>query len=185
MNGPSEIVTWSLTTLKAPPPWPDSTRTRPACAVRLAATQTLAIAGLATTRATAVPMRPLAPLAIWPEKFFSRVDRRGARSAASWVAAWFTSACTSSWSVITVVILALSACWTGGWSISGATVATYRSVLETWLPAQTPMTASGASTQPTTISTAETQACQRPCLDPATGAPPAPAPSPSSWCARR
>src|SRR5215211_8180317 len=44
---------------------------------------------------------------------------------------------------------------------SGATVATYRSVLVTWLRAHTATPASGASTQPSTISSAATTVRQR------------------------
>src|ERR1700722_1864605 len=111
------------------------------------------MAGLATTRATAVPTNPLIPLEIGPEKFFSRPDRRGTLLFESWPAAWFTTALTSSWLVMTEVILALSAAWTAGSRISGVTFATYRSVLETWLAAHTPRTEIGASTQPSTIAT--------------------------------
>jgi hypothetical protein len=124
MNGPREIVTLPSTTPTAPLPWPDSTFTSPAWAVLFAATQTLAMAGLATTRATAVPTAPLTPLEIGSEKFFSRVERRGTLLFESWVAAWFTRAFTSSWLVMTAVILVLSAAWIAGFPISGVTFAT-------------------------------------------------------------
>src|SRR5580704_5122014 len=120
------------------------------------------MAGLATTRATAVPTNPLIPLEIGPEKFFSRVDSRGTLLFESWPAAWFTTALTSSCFVMAEVIFALSAAWIAGSLISGVTFATYRSVLETWLAAQTPRTDMGASTQPRMIAIAATGARQRP-----------------------
>jgi len=55
-----------------------------------------------------------------------------------------------------VVILALSADWIAGSLISGEKFATYRSVLETWLAVQTPMTAMGASAQPKMMSSRAT-----------------------------
>ena len=67
------------------------------------------------------------------------------------------------------VILALSAAWIAGFPISGVTFATYRSVLETWLAAQTPRTDTGASTQPRMIATAATGARQRPRRGPSAG----------------
>src|ERR1700733_7595916 len=115
------------------------------------------MAGLATTRATAVPTNPLIPLEMGPEKFSSRADRRGTLLFESWPAAWSTTALTSSWLVMAEVILALSAAWIAGFPINGVTFATYRSVLETWLAAQTPMTDTGARTQPRMIATAATR----------------------------
>ena len=61
-----------------------------------------------------------------------------------------------SWLVISFVILSVRTFWIAGSWISGSTVATHRPVSETWLPAQTPSTATGASTQPRTMSTMET-----------------------------
>src|SRR6266581_2710859 len=62
--------------------------------------------------------------------------------------------------VISAVILSVSTFWIAGSWISGSTVATYRPVSETSVPAQTPITATGASTQPRTIRTTETMARQ-------------------------
>jgi hypothetical protein len=69
------------------------------------------------------------------------------------------------------VIWSAMACWMAGSAASGATVRTYRSVLVTWLRAQTATPASGASTQPTTISKLATivrHRCRATGPDPAT-----------------
>src|SRR3984957_12222005 len=142
------------------------------------------MAGPETTRDPAVPTKPLIPLEIGPEKFFSRVDRRGTLLLESWLAAWFTTALASSCLVMADVILALSAAWIAGFPISGVTFATYRSVLETWLAAQTPRTDTGASTQPRTIATTDTKARQRPRRAPASAVARVRAPPPTAWCAR-
>src|SRR3984957_746657 len=142
------------------------------------------MAGLATTRATAVPTNPLIPLEMGPEKFSSRADRRGTLLFESWPAAWSTTALTSSWLVMAEVILALSAAWIAGFPINGVTFATYRSVLETWLAAQTPMTDTGARTQPRMIATAATGARQRPRRGPGAPTGGACAPFPPARCAR-
>ncbi len=61
-----------------------------------------------------------------------------------------------SWLVICVVILSVRTFWMAGSWISGSTVATHRPVSDTSVPAQTPSTATGATTQPRTMSTMET-----------------------------
>jgi hypothetical protein len=66
------------------------------------------------------------------------------------------------------VIWSAMACWMAGSAASGATVRTDRSVLVTWLRAHTATPPSGASTQPSTISTTATIVRQR-CRDPGPG----------------
>ena len=150
-----------MTTLSAPLPCPESTFTKPAWAVRLAATHSLSIAGLATARATAVPMALLTPLAIGPWKFLSRADSRGRWALASSADAFAVSAVTSTLLVIWAVILSLSAACMDGSVISGAMFATYRSVLT---PGCGPhaTTDTVMNTQARTISTADTGARHRP-----------------------
>ena len=63
--------------------------------------------------------------------------------------------------MISVVILALSAAWIAGSLISGAMVATYRSVLEIRLTSQTVMTVGMASTQAIVRTSADTDARKR------------------------
>src|SRR3984885_11385074 len=142
------------------------------------------MAGVATTRTTAGPTQPLIALGIGPEKILGRVDGRGTLLLESWLAAWFTTALASSCLVMADVILALSAAWIAGFPISGVTLATYRSVLETWLAAQTPRTDTGASTQPRMIATAATGARQRPRRGPGRAAASGGVPFPSARWAR-
>ena len=70
---------------------------------------------------------------------------------------------TLSWLVIWFVILSVRTFWIAGSWIRGSTVATHRPVLDTSLPAHTPSTATGASTQPSTISTMANVARQLKC----------------------
>ena len=136
--------------------------TTPACEVRSAVTQMVAIAGLATTWDTAVPMALSMPLSIGPEKFTISCERRGRFALASCDDVLVISAGRSILLSISAVILALSALCTAGSWMSGSMLATNRSVLVTWLAAHTPSTETGASTQPRTMSSAETGARQRP-----------------------
>jgi hypothetical protein len=56
-----------------------------------------------------------------------------------------------SWLTTWSVILSVSTFWIAGSWISGSTVATQRPVSDTSVPAQTPITATGARMQPSTI----------------------------------
>src|SRR6516162_544927 len=162
MIGPMFRTTWSLTTLIAPPPWPDRTRTIAWCESLRSWVHSVAIAGLATALDTPVAIALFSPSFICPEKFVIRPERRGRLAFWSSAAAASVADLTrgSSWFWISVVILALSADWIAGSLISGEKFATYRSVLETWLAVQTPMTEMGASAQPKMMSSRATGARQ-------------------------
>src|SRR4029453_6127964 len=74
--------------------------------------------------------------------------------------------------------------WMAGSLARGVTVATYRSVLVTWLRAQTATPASGASTQPITISSTATivrHRCRRARPVPAASAASAPSAAAPGW----
>src|SRR5215218_5946593 len=129
-------LTVSFSTVTDPPPSPVRALTSSSWAARLAWTQASAKASLSTTLATWLRVKLWTPLAIGTARARSWSARAGGRSRSA----------------------RASTAWL---SARGATVATYRSVLVTWLRVQMAATDSGASTQATTISRVATIVRQR------------------------
>src|SRR5215831_16832617 len=164
MNGPRFSTTWLLLIVTAPLPCPDSALTSWAWTARLTWTHKLATCGLAMILATWVWTNPFTELAIWSEKLFSSEPILVSPLCVSSVAAWVVSPFTLSRVVIWRVMSSVIARWMEGSWISGATLATYRSVLDTWLAVHTATTDSGARMQPMTMSTTATGARHPLCL---------------------
>src|SRR6266446_9875125 len=97
-------------------------------------------------------MYPATALFSGPDRPCSSVATRFRPFCVSRVVAWLVRFGTLIWATIAFVILSVSACWMGGWLISGVTLAIYRLVSETWFAVHTPSTEMGASRQPMTIS---------------------------------
>ena len=100
--------------------------------------------------------KPVTALAICGPNVVSRELSLGSPLLFSCVTAWLITPFRLIWAMTWSVILSVRAFWTAGSWISGSTVATYRPVSETSLPAHTPITETSASTQPRTMSTMET-----------------------------
>src|SRR5215472_2878908 len=175
MTGPRPTATFPFDTVTELL-WPESALTIWACASVLPCTQSRLTAWLATILATVLWMNPLTAPAIDPEKLDSRPPSLGKPLADSCLAAWIARPCTLSLVVTAVVILSVSAPRTAGELISGETVCTYREVLETWFAVHTPSTETGARTQASVMSSADTGPCQlirrRPARPPAPAARP-------------
>ncbi len=84
----------------------------------------MATCGLATILPTWVWMKPPTAPASEPEKVCSNVPTRGSPLLFSVAAAWLVRACTWIWALISFVILSVSALWTAGSWMSGATFCT-------------------------------------------------------------
>ena len=163
MNGPRLSTIWPLLVLTAPLPCPESTLTTAWWATVLTCTQTLAMAWLVTTVCTVLWMKPVTALAICGPNVVSSELIRVSPLLFSCAEAWLMVPVRLSWLVIAVVILSVRTFWIAGLWISGSTVATHRPVSETSLPAHTPSTATGAITQPSTMSTMATRVRQLKC----------------------
>src|SRR6266581_5537828 len=114
------------------------------------------MAWLVMTVCTMLWMKPVTELVTCGPNVVSSELIRGRPLACVSVAAWLMIPFRLSWLVISFVILSVRTFWMAGSWISGSTVATQRPVSETWLPAHTPSTATGASRQPRTMSTMDT-----------------------------
>ena len=124
MNGPRFSTTWPLLIVIDPLPCPDRALTTCAWALRFTCTHKLATCGLATILATWVWMKPPTAPASDPEKVCSSVPTRVRPLLFSAAAAWLVSACTWIRELISSVILSVSALWTAGSWMSGATFST-------------------------------------------------------------
>src|SRR3954454_23466787 len=156
MNGARSRNTVSPRT-KMPLLSPDSTVTICWCAGRIAAFHAEANSGLATSSATLSWTNPVTAEVSVGVSAPNRVTSWGG---SPWAARAATASsampCTSTyWKTVAVSRLVNAFC-TSGSSTSGLMVRTKRSVSATWLCTQTETPATGASTQPSTISTTAT-----------------------------
>src|SRR4051794_35228744 len=136
---------------------PDSTVTACWCAARIAAFHAEANSGLATSSAILSWTNPVTAEVSVGVSALSRVTSWGGSPwAASAATASSAIPCTSTYWKTVAVSRLVSAFCTSASSTSGLIVRTKRSVSETWLCTQTETPATGASRQPSTISTTAT-----------------------------